>query len=542
MIVRELVTKLGFNIETSKLARFDRDIGALKNNLDGVSRNLNRVADNMARVGRTLSLFVSLPLMGVGIVSITAAAKIEQVALSLEVMLGSAEKGRKMLKELFDFAKKTPFQIENIAPLSKQLLAMGIEADKMIDTLTVLGNAAAGLGVPLFRLAYNFGQVKSQSRLTGMELKDFTRAGVPLLEVSSEMIFGTREHVEQIRELTGQGKISFGLVEEAFQKMSAEGGRFHNLMKRMAEKTLIGVWSNFLDGVYLARAELGKIIVETFKLQERFTKLNIWLDNVVEGFKKLSGFMKKFIVFTGLFLILSGPLLIVLAAVAKSIFFLGSAMLLMKSVFLAGAAGAVTFNAAMFMLPAIILAVVAALTLLAEDISVWIADGDSLIGELLGPWQEWRDTMEGFLEGVGAAIYDLIHGRFAELIEKGKFLAKVFGFFFKDLFNFEEEAEKFRLEMERKPSGRRPVGEELSWPQKFALAAHAPGEFARAAGMANRPLGASFGGGGNPVTIATTVNVTTTGEGAIAGREIADVVEEVLDRKITETIATNQTP
>lgn len=527
MVIRELVTRLGFEINQSQINSFDKQIGHLKNNLKGVSRNLRDIANDMGRVGRTMSIFISAPLVGIGLLSIKAAAEIEQVALSLEVMLGSAKKGKKLLKELFDFAKKTPFEIEKIAPTAKQMLAMGIEADKMIDTLTMLGNVAAGLGVPLFRLSYNFGQVKSQTRLTGVELKDFTRAGVPLLETLSEMIFGTKNATVQIREMAGRGEISFKLVEKAFKKMTEEGGKFHKLMERMAEKTLIGVWSNFLDGVFLVRKELGDIIVEVLNLQNVFKKLNKILDKVVDWFKKLNAGTKKFIVFIGIFLIALGPLLMMLSAVARSIFFLHSALLILKTSFFVGAAGATTFNFALLLLPIIILAVVAALALLVEDISVWVRGGRSTIGRLLGPWENWRNNMLTFFSQVKNGFKDLLTGDIDKLIEKGKLLAKTFKIFVKDIGLVTQE-KIIAPGVTQVRRGRQFINEaEL---RRGVQGEIEKGQFKR------------FIGGGSTVSIGdiNTEVIVSPGEGG-SPQDIANTVEEVLSRKIVETINNNLT-
>lgn len=537
MLVRELVTRLGFEVDRSKLVQFDRNIGQLKNNLNDVTKNLERVADGMGRVGRTLSLFVSLPLAGVGFVSIKAAAQIEQVALSFDVMLGSAKKGKALLKDLFDFAKKTPFKIEEMGPTAKQLVAMGIESEKLIDTLTLLGNAAAGTGVPLQRLTYNFGQVKSNTIATAMDLRQFAMAGVPINAVLSEMIFGSEEFTDKIKKMTSQGKITFPLIEEAFQRMSAKGGIYHDLMKRMAEETLIGVWSNFIDGTFLARIELGKIIVSVLKLGKVLKRAVEIVDKAIERFKKMSDHTKKLIVFIGLFLIALGPLLMILSAVAKSIFFLHSALLILKAAFFTGAVASGAFNASMLILPIIIIAVAAALALLVEDISVWVRGGRSITGRLLGPWEEWRDNMTGFFEAVGAAIYNLVHGQFDELLRKGKLLAKTLGFLFQGIFGIDEaKAEKILGDIIEKQGslGTRAAGRAAGGsinPNEYTTTPLGP-DFTRLSGMANRP--------GGPVNITLNTEVVVPGGvGEATPQDIADTVNAVIQEKIEETIITN---
>ena len=552
MVVRELITKLGFDIETSKFQRFDRDVGELRNNLGQVSRNLRAVADDIGRVGRKLTMFVSLPLAGIGIFSVKAAAQIEQVGLSFEVMLDSAEKGKKLLEDLFTFAKRTPFQIEDMGPVAKQMLAMGVEADDMIDTLTMLGNAAAGLGVPIQRLALNFGQVKSQTRLTGRELRDFTIAGVPLLEVLAEMVLGTKDATAGIRDMVERGEISFSQVEAAFQKMSGEGGRFNNLMERMAEKTLIGVWSNFLDGVFLARVELGKVIVKTLKLDEGLKKLNKKLDKTVTWFQGLQEHTKRFIVFAGIFLIVLGPMLMMISALAKSIFFLHSALLIVKASFFGAAGAAGTFNASMLLIPLLILAAIVAFGLFVEDVYTWVKGGDSLVGDLLGPWEDFAAGFKSIWNGLSNFLDELFlsmfTGNFEKVIEDLKNFKKEFQIFIQDIFGLSPtDIELEKLQRQRLIGGEfdpiKGIKEIVENLATFAGGLTGERSFT---GRGLVPMAPAFPGTTKSIgdiNIHTEINVAAGIEGGgTVPRDIADAVEDVFRRKLEETITANLTP
>lgn len=408
MIVRELITKLGFDVEHSKFQQFDRQVGILGNKLNQVDQNVLRIADNIGRLGRRMALFVSLPLALAGAGAVKVASTMEQLEISFEVMLGNAEKGTKMMKDLFQFAAKTPFEIKNIGPTAKQLLGMGIESNKLISTLRSLGNVSAGLNVPLARLALNFGQVKAQGKLTGRELRDFAVAGVPLLDELSKI---TGRSKAEVTKMISAGKIGFPLVEEAFRRMSSEGGRFANLMERMSD-TMGGIFSNFLDNVYLVLGALGQEIIESLKLKEAFKKLNDILASVLEKFQGLSASTKRFIIFTALFLIALGPVLMGLAAVIKLFAFMHTALILLKAGFFAASAGAGVFNASMLLVPILILLAVAAFALFVEDVMTWVAGGDSLTGKLLGPFEDWKNGLKMILKSMSDFLDEFFLGIF----------------------------------------------------------------------------------------------------------------------------------
>ncbi len=178
----------------------------------------------------------------------------QQLQVAFETMLNSKEKANKLMSEVVDFASKTPFKLSEVAGGTKQLLAYGVEAENVIPTLKSLGDVSAGLSVPIGRLILNYGQVKTQMKLTGRELRDFNMAGVPLI---AELSKNLNKSEQEIQEMVSAGKIGFKEVENAFRTMSSEGGRFANLMDKQA-KTITGRISNLGDNIEKMFNEIGQ--------------------------------------------------------------------------------------------------------------------------------------------------------------------------------------------------------------------------------------------------------------------------------------------
>jgi tape measure domain-containing protein len=111
------------------------------------------------------------------------AASYEQNRIAFESMLGSGDKARTLLKQISEFAMKTPFELPEVVEGSKRLLAYNIEAEKLIPTFRMLGDISSAVGRDkLPQLILAFGQVKAATKLTGAELRQFSEAGVPLLD------------------------------------------------------------------------------------------------------------------------------------------------------------------------------------------------------------------------------------------------------------------------------------------------------------------------------------------------------------------------
>lgn len=167
----------------------------------------------------------------------------QQLEVAFETMLGSKANADRLMSQVVDFAARTPFQLQDVATGAKQLLAYGTAADDIIPTLKSLGDVSAGLSVPIERLILNYGQVRTQLKMTGRELRDFNVAGVPIVAELSKNL-GVAE--SKIADMVEKGQIGFNDVEQAFQTMTSQGGRFNDLMDKQA-KTITGLASNFSD-------------------------------------------------------------------------------------------------------------------------------------------------------------------------------------------------------------------------------------------------------------------------------------------------------
>ena len=219
----------------------------------GASFNLRSALIKLGiQAGVTYLAFKTLKA-GINLVkqSLQDASQVEIWRISFETMLGSVELAKEKMEEIYEFARTTPFRLPEVVDNTKKLMAMGIESENVIKTMRMLGDVSAGVGVPLWRLALNFGQVKTQGKLTGRELRDFQMAGVDLIGVIAKMEGVTIQQVKAMEE------IPFEMVNNAFISMTSEGGKFNNLMGQIAE-TLPTMLSNFYDKLFKIRVEIGE--------------------------------------------------------------------------------------------------------------------------------------------------------------------------------------------------------------------------------------------------------------------------------------------
>ena len=192
---------------------------------------------------------------------IDAAKEMETISTELTTMTGNAEEAEKLLRDLQNFAAKTPFQLPGIANSAKQLLAFGFAADDVKDKLKFLGDIASGSGSQLSDVTQIFGQVAAAGKLTGERLNQLAERAIPIGPAIAKTM-GVAETA--VRDLVSKGQVNFKIFEESFKSLSDEGGIFFDSMIDKSE-TFDGVMSTLDDNLKLVSAELGKQLLPILK-------------------------------------------------------------------------------------------------------------------------------------------------------------------------------------------------------------------------------------------------------------------------------------
>ena len=178
----------------------------------------------------------------------------QQLEMAFKTMLGSSEQADALMSQLINTAATTPFGMTDVAQGAKQLLAYGVAADEVNETLIRLGDIAAGLSIPLNDLAYLYGTTMVQGRMYTQDLNQFLGRGIPLTDELAKQ-FGVAK--EEVKKLVEEGKVGFPEVKKAIESLTGEGGKFGGLMEAQSQ-TITGQISNIEDSIEQMFNELGK--------------------------------------------------------------------------------------------------------------------------------------------------------------------------------------------------------------------------------------------------------------------------------------------
>lgn len=306
-----------------------------------VGAKLDRLGRKADRIGKTLTTRMTAPLAIMGGLALRSAGNLEQLEIRFSSLLGSADAASAMMDRLKVFAAATPFELNDVAEASAQLLAAGFAADDLEGHLKTLGDIAAGSGGNLADMVPLFTEIRLKGKAFTQDLRQFATRGIPIVKVLAEQL-GVSE--ARIFKMAEQGKISFALIEKALRSMTVEGGLFANQMEKQSQ-SIFGLYGALKDTAVFALAELGQAMARAVDLGKNMVRLGNWIKGVTEAFTNLSPATQKFIVWAGIFLAVLGPLLIALGALITALTFMAPAFAAIFSVggafvaFLAATAG-----------------------------------------------------------------------------------------------------------------------------------------------------------------------------------------------------------
>ncbi len=237
------------------LDRVNKKMDALKGYTDEAKKGLSGLENVSDRVKKSLmGLGMAFSMKQLVTEVATVRGEFQKLEVAFNTMLGSADKADALMAQLIHTAAITPFDLEGVAQGAKQLLAYGMEAENVNETLIRLGDIAAGLSMPLNDLVYLYGTTMAQGRLYTQDLNQFTGRGIPMIQELAK-VFGVAE--SKVKDLVEDGKVGFPEVQKVIENLTGEGSKFGGLMEEQS-KTITGQISNIEDAIDTMFNDLGK--------------------------------------------------------------------------------------------------------------------------------------------------------------------------------------------------------------------------------------------------------------------------------------------
>lgn len=276
---------------------------AVSKSLDNISKKMKSVGDNVSDLGiKFLGLTATV---GAGITyGIKYNAQMEKYEKALTTLTGSAEEAQKIMQQIQEDAKTTPFDVAGLTQANQLLISTGLDAEESREVILALGNAVSATGGgndELSRMAVNLQQIKNTGKAAAIDIKQFAYAGIDIYGLLADYLGISKEEAADMT-------VTWEDLSGALIHASKEGGKYFGAMEEQS-KTFSGALSNAIDSF---NQSLGSFTESLMPIATQIIqKLTEWMDK----FNALDQETKNTILtITGLVAAI-GPVLIILGKV-----------------------------------------------------------------------------------------------------------------------------------------------------------------------------------------------------------------------------------
>jgi tape measure domain-containing protein len=273
LIITQFVQR-GADDLISDFTRIGRGADTVEQKLENMGHLGVRLAGTGAAMGAGIGLF--------GKAVLEAGGNMQRIEAGFTAMLGSPEAAKAKIKEIQDFAARSPFDFVQSAKAGQELLAMGMDAKDLIPTMNAVGNAvaAAGKGSAEFNgVLRALGQIKTKGKLSQEELNQMSERGVDLKSVMAALQAELGLTASQMMDVGNAGisaEKALPIITKALAGVGGGKGMEEQLKTLPGQISMVGdAWNQFL--VATAKpimGDAGEAAKALTGLLERMTKFN----------------------------------------------------------------------------------------------------------------------------------------------------------------------------------------------------------------------------------------------------------------------------
>jgi hypothetical protein len=389
VVLRELITKLGFEFDEKGYQRAEARFDALRGK-----------ADQLAGVGQKLSLYLTAPILALGTAAAYAANETEDAIVGMRNAFGSsadeAEKAAARIAEAYGLS--TASAAKFLASTGRILSNFDLTDEKALQYSESIQQIAADWA------AYT-------------QIEGGTEA---VTQTLTSALTGRTMALKQIGIIIDENEIK-----EKIAAMRAKGALFTSEKQAKALATLSLIQDRTAKSAGSYAKEADGLDESLSRIRERFVELgNVfgkillpylkpilkYLEGVVNRLIAMDDKTKKVVLVVAGLVAAVGPLLVVFSSLLGIAANLGT-------FFTALQAGALAASVPLVLMAGKILLIVGAVALLAlalEDLYQFFTGGESVFGDFMDMLQAWGDSLTNWASGIAASI----NGFFDPIIDK----------------------------------------------------------------------------------------------------------------------------
>ena len=251
----------GMDAATRRTQRFTADVQTQGGIVDRVFHSLGRSAKASLQVAATAAAATTVGVAALGKNTISTGlaynAMQQNANAALKTMLGSQKAVNEQMEKLGKLAQNSPFSKATFISAQQQLIAFGVEVEKVIPLLDAMQNAVAASGggsQQLADLAFVVAQIKAAGKITGQDLIQLGQRGINAAEIIGKA-FGKSS--AEVKAMISKNQIDADQAIDALTKgmMEKFGGATDAIKKQ---------WSGAADRIKAANRDIGADIGKMF--------------------------------------------------------------------------------------------------------------------------------------------------------------------------------------------------------------------------------------------------------------------------------------
>lgn len=251
----------GMDAATRRTQRFTADVQAQGGVVDRVFHSLGRSAKASLQVAATAAAATTVGVAALGKNTLSTGlaynAMQQNANAALKTMLGSQKAVNEQMEKLGKLAQNSPFSKATFISAQQQLIAFGVEVEKVIPLLDAMQNAVAASGggsQQLADLAFVIAQIKAAGKITGQDLIQLGQRGINAAEIIGKA-FGKSS--AEVKTMISKNQIDADQAIDALTKgMMEKFGGATDAIKQQ--------WSGAADRIKAANRDIGADIGKMF--------------------------------------------------------------------------------------------------------------------------------------------------------------------------------------------------------------------------------------------------------------------------------------
>ena len=285
--------------------RMGAEIAPFTRALDQANQHAKTFADRMEGIGRTLSLGVTTPLVGLGAAAVRTATQFDSLMRGLAAVSGGTAEAARQFDRLREVAKLPGLGLQEALRGATSLQAAGFSADLAERALKAFGNALATVGrgkVELDGVIFALGQIQAKGKVSAEEINQLAER-LPQIRRAMQGAFGTA-NTEALQKMGLDATRFIEAIVREFEKLPGVTGGAQNAFENLGDTVTISL--NRLSGDKLNAVTAG------------VNKLASAIEGATGGFLSLSPATQRSVLVLGGIAAAAGPAALALGSMTRA--------------------------------------------------------------------------------------------------------------------------------------------------------------------------------------------------------------------------------